>query len=143
MAGKKARQRAEREERRLKVEQLYFRLRLTQQEIAEQLGLSQPTVSRDVKAIVRQWVKEYVGDVAPIKARELGDLDAMERDCALELARTKDPRWMAERRHIKAQRARMLGLDEPQGVNIGGAVMLTVVREDEPEPNGTTEKAAS
>jgi IS30 family transposase len=133
MAGKKAREKAEREERRLRVEQLYFRLRLTQQEIADQLELNQSTISRDIKVIVRRWVEKYVGDVAPIKARELGDLDAMERDCALELARTKDPRWMAERRHIKAQRARMLGLDEPQRqeISLSEPVILRVKGFDE------------
>jgi transcriptional regulator with XRE-family HTH domain len=120
MAGKKARQKVEREERRLKVQQLYFRMRLTQEEIAEQLGVHQATVSRDVKAIVQGWRDEYLGDTDLIRARELGDLEAMERDAALEFQRTKEVRWMAERRHIKERRARLCGLDAPAGVEISG-----------------------
>jgi predicted transcriptional regulator len=57
------------------------RLRLfgnSQTAIAEKLGISQATVSRDLAEIVKGWKAEAVADMDEIKAKELAKLDALE-----------------------------------------------------------------
>ena len=95
---------------------MYFRLHLREYEIAERLGVSQPTISRDVAYLVEQARQSAAKDVDEHRARELADLDEMERDAAIQFQSTKDPRWMTERRMIKARRADMLGLDAPNKI---------------------------
>lgn len=107
------------EERRAKVSEIYFRLGMRQTEIAEQLGVSQPTVARDVKILISRWREASVGDIQALRGKELADLSEMERDCALQFQNTKDPRWVTERRLVKKRRAEMLGLDAP--VRLTGA----------------------
>ncbi len=104
------------EERRSQVSEMYFRLGMRQTEIAERLGVSQPTIARDVKILLARWREQTVGDVDALRGRELADLSEMERDCALQFQNTKDPRWVTERRLIKKRRAEMLGLDAPMRV---------------------------
>jgi hypothetical protein len=96
-----------------------FRLGRRQQEIAEQLSVSQPTIARDVKILVSRWREASIGDIEAVRGKELADLSEMERDCALQFQSTKDPRWVTERRLIKKRRADMLGLDAP--VRLAGA----------------------
>jgi transposase len=118
-AGQLQQARLRAEERRSKVSEMYFRLGMRQQEIAEQLSVSQPTVARDVKILVSRWREASIGDIEAVRGKELADLSEMERDCALQFQNTKDPRWVTERRLIKKRRADMLGLDAP--VRLAGA----------------------
>lgn len=101
------------EERRSKVAEMYFRLGMRQQEIAEQLRVSQPTVARDLKILLSRWREAALIDVGEYRGRELAELAEMERDCALAFQATKDPRFLSERRLVKKRRAEMLGLDAP------------------------------
>ena len=101
------------EERRSQVSEMYFRLGMRQQEIAEQLQVSQPTVARDVKILVSRWREAALGDVAALRGKEVADLFEMERDCALQFQNSKDPRFMTERRLIKKLRSELLGLAAP------------------------------
>ncbi|MHB8870286.1 MAG: hypothetical protein ACYC6T_18320 [Thermoleophilia bacterium] len=101
------------EARRQTVAEYYFRLKMKQEDIAAQLGVSQPTVARDVKILLSRWREAALTDITELRARELADLESMERDCALRFAQTKDPRFMSERRQLKKRRADMLGLDAP------------------------------
>lgn len=98
--------------RRAKVAILYTR-RLRQEEIAQQIGVDQSTISRDVKAIIRDWQQGAVSEVAAAKARDLGELDEIERDCALQFSQTHDYNWIDRRIKCKERRARLLGLDAP------------------------------
>lgn len=102
------------EGRRARVAEMYFRLGMRQTEIAEALGVSQPTVARDVKILVERWRKASLSDTGALRGKELADLAEMERDCALEHQNTKDPRWMRERRLVKEVRLRLLGLSGKQ-----------------------------
>lgn len=101
----------EMEERRRKVAALYL-AHVTQTEIATRLGLSQPTVSRDVEAIRREYrqAREELID------REAAGLDAIERDCVLQYQATKAVEWIRARLETKQRRAKLLGLDAPQKV---------------------------
>ena len=106
------------EQRRINVSEMYFRLGMRQQEIAEQLGVSQPTVARDMKILLSRWREAALIDVSEYRGRELAELAEMERDAALAFQASKDPRFLSERRLIKKRRAELLGLDAP--VRIAG-----------------------
>jgi hypothetical protein len=111
------------------VSEMYFRLGLRQQEIATQLGVSQPTIARDAKILLARWREAALGDLAELKGRELAELAEMERDCALEFQQSKDPRFLTERRLLKKRRAEMLGLDAPVRISGpgGGPIQVQAV----------------
>jgi len=50
-----------------------------QADIAKETGLSQATVSRDIKALQRDWLKSALIDFDKAKARELSKIDNLER----------------------------------------------------------------
>ena len=52
----------------------------TQAAIAEELGVSQPTVAADLKAVHRQWKESVVQDLELARAIELAKLDRIERE---------------------------------------------------------------
>ena len=51
-----------------------------QADIAEETGLSQPTVSRDLKALQRDWLESALIDFNEAKAQELAKVDRLERE---------------------------------------------------------------
>jgi predicted transcriptional regulator len=68
---------AEEERDRRNVSRLYLKGAL-QAEIAKELGISQPTVSREIKLLVEEWRAERVYDINEAKARELAKVDNLE-----------------------------------------------------------------
>lgn len=106
-------------ERRAKVSELY-KQRYNQREIAEIIGnIDQSAISRDIKAIHKEWLSQAIDNVHVVRIRELADLERMEQECIDRLNRLKHnphqgSRWMEERRKIKERRSRMLGLDTAQ-----------------------------
>jgi hypothetical protein len=66
------------QQRRKTVARLYVQQR-TQAEIAREVGVSQGTVSRDLKAIQAEWQRERLDDFRQAKLRELARLDLLER----------------------------------------------------------------
>jgi len=77
---------------KLKDRQKIARLRLfgkTQQQIAQDLGLSQPTVARDLKVIEAEWQESAKADIDSIKTRELAKLDFMEAEVIAEWEQSK------------------------------------------------------
>lgn len=113
------------------------------------------TVERDLAWIREQWRKEAAGEIEDIKARELAELDEMDRQAAEaygetmktikemieegleveEITATRDfmaaARFLAERTKIKARKAAILGIDAGTLVKIGGAGKTD---DGEPEP---------
>lgn len=67
------------EERRAEVARLYLR-GWTQTRIAEFIGVAQPTVSKDLKALQQAWRDAALRDFDEAKARELARLDEVERE---------------------------------------------------------------
>jgi DNA-binding Lrp family transcriptional regulator len=102
--------------RRVRVAELWAR-RITQREMARVLGVSEPTISRDVAALTAEWRKEAQAYLDDVKAHELADLDSMERDVAVEYTQTHNLRLIDVRLRIKDRRARLLGLDAPTRVD--------------------------
>src|SRR5215471_7279803 len=64
-------------ERRHRVGQLYVTGRL-QVDIARELGISQPQVSHDLKAIQKVWLASSIRDFDLIKAEQLAKIDRIE-----------------------------------------------------------------
>lgn len=112
-----------------------------QNEIAEAEGVSQPTVSRHLKAIKAEWRKEAAATYGEHVARELATISAMDRtaaeqiDTLLTAGVRKLPKggltldgeliglareWMAERRHLRGRVAALLGLDAPRRQEVSG-----------------------
>lgn len=98
--------------RRRKVAELRLQ-HWTESEIAEALGVSQPTISRDLAHIRDEWREERVRSYDDWVAEELAKLAALERtllpEAILEGGQAVD-RVLS----VMDRRARLLGLDKPQ-----------------------------
>lgn len=66
-------------ERRMHVARLYLQQK-TQAEIAKILGVTQYTISLDLKALQESWVKSALLDMNAFKQRELERIDTLERE---------------------------------------------------------------
>ena len=64
---------------RLRIADMYLRGRL-QADIAEEVGLSEATVSRDLKVLHADWLRSANVDYSEAKAGELAKIDALERE---------------------------------------------------------------
>lgn len=51
---------------------------ISQADIAKELKISQPTVSREIKKLIEEWKVERVYDINEAKARELAKVDNLE-----------------------------------------------------------------
>ena len=71
------RQPAQIERDRRKIGSLYLRGAI-QADIAEELGLSQATVSRDIHALIQDWQRDAARDIGERKAQELAKVDTLE-----------------------------------------------------------------
>lgn len=65
-------------ERRAKIAELYLEGHY-QQEIAKKLGVNQSQVSRDLKALSKQWQQESIESIDKIRAHDLAKLTHLER----------------------------------------------------------------
>jgi len=63
--------------RRREVGRLYLQGK-TQPEIAVELAISQPTISRDLKALRDEWLQSALVDLNEAKSKELAKVDALE-----------------------------------------------------------------
>ncbi len=115
---------------------MYFRLNMRQVEIAEQLGVSQAQISRDIKRILKEYRRDRIEDIEASRSKEAAGLDEMERDVALEFIRVKGTKasssaWVNTRVRIKERRAKLLGLDKPEQseVLLKGPLDITIHRD--------------
>lgn len=89
---------------------------VSQNRIAATLGISQPTVSRDILVIKDEWKAQRLVRLDDHRDRELQELDRMEGD-AIRAALSCDTgsddhrKWLETRLKIKQRRAKLLGLD--------------------------------
>jgi hypothetical protein len=114
--------------RRKKVSELYSK-RWNEMEIAEHLGVNVSTVSRDLTALRMIWLECQIDNINLAKLRELADLETMEKICIERLDKLashphQGTRWMEERRKIKERRAKLLGLDAEQKMNITKSIEI-------------------
>ena len=125
-----------------------------QADIADELGISQATVSRDIKALQQAWLDSALVDFNEAKARELAKVDQLEREYWQAWARscedaetvtqkavktgeeerkeaTKtakgqagDPRFLSGVQWCINKRCEILGIDAPQRHEVSGAIAL-------------------
>ena len=120
-----------------------------QAEIAEKVGLNQSTISRDLKALHKEWLESALNDYDQAKANELAKVDklertywvAWERSCedaetvqmvggsekADKITKTRkgqvgDPRFLQGVQWCIERRCKILGIDAPtkRDVTSGG-----------------------
>jgi len=65
--------------RRIKVAK-YFAQGLTQLEIGEKVKVDRSVVSRDLKALEKEWIEAAVDEIAQYKAKEIIKINNMERE---------------------------------------------------------------
>ena len=111
----------------------------SQMEIARHIGVTQPTVSTDLKAIQKQWRESAIRDFDVLRERELKKLDRLEREAWAAWERSQkpaqsavinvggggqktqkrvaeqvgDPRYLEQVQKCIAARRALLGLDAP------------------------------
>jgi Putative ATPase subunit of terminase (gpP-like) len=132
--------------RRHQVAQLYLQ-NWTQAQIADQLGVRQPTISDDLKQIRQQWRESGVRDFNEAREQELQKIDLLEREAWDAWQRSKkptqsatvdgegvgsrtrktmrnqvgDPRFLDQVNKCIAQRRAILGLDALPSLSEQGA----------------------
>jgi len=114
-------------QRRLRVARLYLQ-RMRMVDIGAEVGVSEGTVSKDIKALKQEWLKESREAVGLVLARELAEVDQMEREAAALFAlsarwrigadgtpenlpnHSRAQGWAEKRLKMKELRAKLLGL---------------------------------
>lgn len=99
--------------RRAKVTALLLAGVTNQTQIAEQLQVDQSTISRDIKAIEKQWQESAVQDIAAAKGKDLQRTERLIQALWQDAIKGK---WLATDRVISLMqhRAKLLGLEAPQ-----------------------------
>lgn len=130
----------------------------TQLEIGEQLGISQMTVSRDLKLLQEMWRQSAVNDIETAKHRELEKIDVLESeawnawlrsqaDAETETitdvgmgdkpitkrerkGQTGNAQYLATVQWCIAQRCKILGIEAPAKQELAGTLEIKVIREE-------------
>lgn len=104
------------------ISRLYFSGTL-QEEIAVQLKISQPTVSRYLKLSIARWAAESVQQINDCKKRELCKIDTVELEYwdAWRAAK-EDPRFLNGVISCIDRRCKILGIDAPEKREMSGTI---------------------
>ena len=129
---------------RRRVAEMYLRGAL-QSDIAEELGIDQSTVSRDLQSLRDEWLQSALVDINEAKARELAKIDGLEveywvawqeskkdaetitheekagwqaysKDTTQYVGQVGNPSFLAGVQWCITKRCQILGLDEPQRI---------------------------
>ena len=102
----------ERDARRAKVAKLLLGGVTNQTDIAEQLGVDQSTISRDIKVIEAEWQTRAAEDIAKAKGKDLARVERLIQALWPEAIKGK---WLATDRvlALMQHRAKLLGLEAP------------------------------
>jgi len=97
-------------ERRAQVAHLYLN-RVTETEIARQLGVSQGVVSTDLKRLKEEWHRQAGEDVAAMKSKQAAEIEMLIHDLAIRCAQKFDYRLILARVKLMERQAKLFGLD--------------------------------
>lgn len=90
--------------------------------IGAKLGISPPTVCRDVKEIHKDWVEQYTSDYHRVVLRELAELEEMESYATQRYHGAKEEaagvQWFRTRLEIKEKRWKLLGITSGDEIKI-------------------------
>jgi len=83
----------------------------TQFTISEELGVTQRTISRDLKEIADRWKEESIKDISLIKEMELKRLDELEEQASEMFEQTREAKWLDIKLKAMERRTKFIGLD--------------------------------
>ena len=117
------RTRHQRESDILKTSELYLR-GMGQQAIAEEIGVTQQTVSRDLRALQKRWMATTSLDIDEHRSRELARIDELERTFWLRYEASDKTthlaeRWLSGVLKCIDRRCKLIGVDRPAGLLVG------------------------
>ena len=107
-----ARDRLTIEQRREQVAQLYL-AGANQTAIAKQLGISQPTVVRDIQYVKAMWKESQIEAMDDAVTRHLTELDFIREQLRNDYANSKSITTLKELIRVQEREAKLLGLDAP------------------------------
>ena len=107
-----ARDRLTIEQRREQVAQLYL-AGANQTAIAKQLGISQPTVVRDIQYVKAMWKESQIEAMDDAVTRHLTELDFIRQQLRNDYANSKSITTLKELIRVQEREAKLLGLDAP------------------------------
>jgi len=107
-------------DRRFAVAEAYFREKRTVREIAKDFDVSEQIVRGDVKWLLKLYRESVLQNIDEVVVQEIIELNEMERDAVRKFIATGSVQWFESRLKVKAQRAKLLGLDAPQRVAVTG-----------------------
>ena len=123
-------------DRRNKVSELFRSGVTSQSEIANKVGCTQCTVSRDLKVIQQKWEEETIDNIDFIKKREIEKLSCLENTywnsfevslkrtvlskegVQIEVETPGDPRFLTGILNCIDKRMKLLGLEAPKKLNV-------------------------
>jgi hypothetical protein len=88
--GRNPKETAQIAQRRQQVAELYVK-GWFQSAIARELGVSQPTICQDLKAVYKEWRQSSIRDFDELRERELQKLDLVEREAWAAWQRSQEP----------------------------------------------------
>jgi hypothetical protein len=110
---------------RKRVAELYLKGRL-QVEIAEELGVDQSTISRDIDYLIDEWQADSINAIDIALGRELAKINLLEETYWTEWQTSKEPNARVDPRFLQGvqwcvnRRIKLLGLDGPVRKEITG-----------------------
>ncbi len=107
-------------ERRARVTRLYQSGMRDQYRIAEALGVSTATISRDIRALEAQWREEAARDIAAARGEMLARHHDLRKGLAT-AARVGDVQAVKATLAIDAEDAKLMGLYAPEKREVAGA----------------------
>ena len=120
--------------RRAAVATLFLR-HTTRHDISKALGVSQSSISCDLKFLREQWMAEALRDIKEHQARFIAELDSITSECTAHLHnkdrdRSQDSVWITQWRVTLLERAKVLGLlDSKSSIDITSGGRAINVRE--------------
>ena len=161
MAGAQSNRRFIKAANKTRAAEMYWKEHKNHFEIAEELGISRPTVTLYLKEVGEEWKQERLELMDTVFERELLELDAMEANASRFLKKFGDAidedgnivdetylnskeavEWTKARLKIKELKGKMLGFNSPQKVQHSGSVSINLVVADcgEAEDDEETEQ---
>lgn len=126
---------------RSRISELHIKGRL-QWEIAQELGLTQPTISKELAKASQEWKRQCVVNIEQAKAEEKAKIDTVERQAwsawtrSIAVDTVGNPRFMKVIQDCIAKRCDLLGLNDPQKQEHSGQIQIYKL----PEPCDTIEE---
>ncbi len=108
---------------------MYINEGKTQDEIADELGVTQSTICKDIRDVSNQWKEQAIDDVGQHVAIELRKLSDLEQKAIEQFNATHSAKFLDVRLKILEQRSKYLGLYHSDQTADDGLDKLTALAE--------------